>query len=267
MKRMVATKILLIGAMVALGVLAAAPVFADSSDSSQQLYVRRFKDVLHVAIMRGAPGTDMQQEVLAKLLASTPDAGLNEEFELQAFWPLNSNSDTEELIWVERYPSLREWTENEISAQRSPKWITNQVKLMRSGVLESFYSEMVVEDTLDEAHRLTGKPGAPPIAVHWMQLRSETILPNLTELPQHVRKLTRLLSSAGFDDAVVKFYGTATSAGSDRENAFIWIEYPTLERMAKALDFMVTNAQARRWRKELVTLTDIQKQWYLLQAK
>ena len=112
-----------------------------------------------------------------------------------------------------------------------------------------------------------GKPEDPPIAVHWLQLRSESILPNLVAMPQHVRKLDRLLRGAGHADLAVKYYGALTSAGSDRENASIWVEYRDLAAMTAALAFLTTDPAARGWRRELSELTDIQREWYLLEAK
>lgn len=232
-------------------------------------YVRRFGNVLHFAIMRGAPGVDVQKEVFGTVLAAVPDE-LEEvdqdRQQVQGFWPLNPSSEREELIWAERYHDLRDWTNAEFTAQRDPGWITNQVALMQSGKLE-FYSEAQVEDTLDDAPRLMSKPGDTPIAVHWLQLRSESIVPNLVELPQHVRGLNRLLRDAGYNDIAVKYYGALTSAGSDRENASIWVEYRNLATMAAALSFLTTDPEARAWRRRLSETTDVQREWYLLEAK
>lgn len=43
----------------------------------------------------------------------------------------------------------------------------------------------------------------------------------------------------------VKYYGALTSAGSDRENASIWVEYRNLAAMATALAFLTTDPAAR----------------------
>ena len=242
---------------------------AQNAGANEHQYVRRFGNILHFAIMRGAPGIDVQQEVFGAVLAAMPDE-LEEiepdQQEVQGFWPLNPSSEREELIWAERYHDLRHWTNAEFTAQRDPGWITNQVALMQSGKLE-FYSEAQVEDTLDEAPRLMSKPGDTPIAVHWLQLRSDSILPNLVELPQLVRKLNRLLRDAGYTDIAVNYYGALTSAGSDRENASIWVEYRNLATMTKALAFLTTDPAARAWRRQLSELTDVQREWYLLEAK
>ena len=211
----------------------------------------------------------MQEEVLGALLAALPDALGAVERDRQAvqgFWPLNPSSEREELIWAERYRDLRDWTNAEFTAQRDPGWIANQVALIQSGKL-TFYSEAQVEDTLDDAPRLMSAPEDPPIAVHWLQLRSESILPNLIDMPQHVRKLDRLLRDAGYTDIAVKYYGALTSAGSDRENASIWVEYRDLAVMTAALAFLTGDPAARGWRRELSELTDIQREWYLLEAK
>ena len=242
---------------------------AQYAHADEEQHVRRFGNVLHFAILRGAPGLAMQEEILAALLAAMPDELEEVERDRQAvqgFWPLNPSSEREELIWAERYRDLRDWTNAEFTAQRDPGWITNQVALMQSGKL-TFYSEAQVEDTLDDAPRLMGKPEDPPIAVHWLQLRSESILPNLVAMPQHVRKLDRLLRGAGHADLAVKYYGALTSAGSDRENASIWVEYRDLAAMTAALAFLTTDPAARGWRRELSELTDIQREWYLLEAK
>lgn len=242
---------------------------AQQCQADEQQHVRRFGNILHFAIMRGAPGIDVQKEVFGAVLAAMPDE--LEEIEqdqqaVQGFWPLNPSTAREELIWAERYHDLRDWTNAEFTAQRDPGWITNQVTLMQSGKLE-FYSEAQVEDTLDDAPRLMGKPGDAPIAVHWLQLRSESILPNLVELPRHVRKLNRLLRDAGYTDIAVKYYGALTSAGSDRENASIWVEYRDLAMMTEALAFLTTDPAARGWRRALSDLTNVQREWYLLEAK
>ena len=211
----------------------------------------------------------MQEEILGALLAALPDALEDVERDRQAvqgFWPLSPSSEREELIWAERYRDLRDWTNAEFTAQRDPGWIANQVALMQSRKL-TFYSEAQVEDTLDDAPRLMSAPDDPPIAVHWLQLRSESILPNLIDMPQHVRKLDRLLRDAGYTDIAVKYYGALTSAGSDRENASIWVEYRDLAAMTAALAFLTTDPAARGWRRELSELTDIQREWYLLEAK
>ena len=237
--------------------------------TDKERHARRFGNVLHFAILRGAPGLDMQEQILGALLAAMPDALEEVERDRQAvqgFWPLNPSCEREELIWAERYRDLRDWTNAEFTAQRDPGWIANQVALMRSGQL-TFYSEAQAEDTLDDAPRLTGAPEDPPIAVHWLQLRSESIVPNLVAMPQHVRKLDRLLRDAGHTDLAVKYYGALTSAGSDRENASIWVEYRDLAAMTAALAFLTTDPAARGWRRELSELTDIQREWYLLEAK
>lgn len=237
--------------------------------AGEDQHVRRFGNVLHFAIMRGAPGVDVQEEVFGAVLAAMPDE-LEEvdqdRQQVQGFWPLNPSTEREELMWAERYHDLKDWTNAEFTAQRDPGWITNQVALMQSGKLE-FYSEAQVEDTLDDAPRLVGKPGDAPIAVHWLQLRSASIVPNLVELPQHVRGLNRLLRDAGHTDIAVKYYGALTSAGSDRENASIWVEYRNLAAMAEALAFLATDPGGRAWRRQLSDMTDVQREWYLLEAK
>ena len=237
--------------------------------AEEERHARRFGNVLHFAILRGAPGLDMQEEILGALLAAMPDALEEVERDRQAvqgFWPLNPSSEREELIWAERYRDLRDWTNAEFTAQRDPGWIANQVALMQSRKL-TFYSEAQVEDTLDDAPRLTSGSEDAPIAVHWLQLRSESILPNLTAMPQHLRKLDRLLRDAGYTDIAAKYYGALTSAGSDRENASVWVEYRDLAAMTAALAFLTTDPAARGWRRELSELTDIQREWYLLEAK
>ena len=239
---------------------------------SQQKYVRKFKDVMHLAIMRGAPGIDMKQDILAYMLAgvaaSHKDAknDRTEQVEIQAFWPLNSTNVCQELFWVEHYPNLREWAEAELISQRSEQWISSRIALSRSGILESSYAEMMVEDTLDYAPRLKPKPGDPLIGVNLIQLRSTSILPNLIELPAHVRKLNRILRSAGFNSFSPKYFTAPTSAGSDRENAWIWIEYPSVVDMVGALTYLVSDSEAAAWRKELVSITKIQAQHLLVQA-
>ena len=237
--------------------------------AGEEQHVRRFGGVLHFAILRGAPGVDVQAEILGGLLTAMPEEleGIEPEHQaVQGFWPLNPSSEREELIWAERYRDLRDWTNAEFTAQRDAGWITNQVALLRSGRL-TFYSEAQVEDTLDDAPRLMRRPEDAPIAVHWLQLRSESILPNLVALPEHVRKLDRLLREAGHTDIAVQYYGALTSAGSDRENASIWVEYRDLAAMSAALAFLTNDPAARGWRRGLADLTDVQREWYLLEVK
>ncbi|MYE83977.1 MAG: hypothetical protein F4X36_19455, partial [Gammaproteobacteria bacterium] len=151
------------------------------ANTDEQRHARRFGNVLHFAILRGAPGLDMQEEILGALLEALPDALEEVERDRQAvqgFWPLNPSSEREELIWAERYRDLRDWTNAEFTAQRDPGWIANQVALMQSGKL-AFYSEAQAEDTLDDAPRLTGARDDPPIAVHWLQIRSASLVPQL----------------------------------------------------------------------------------------
>lgn len=244
-------------------------VCAQDLQADTEQYARRFGSVLHFAIMRGAPGMDMQKDVFDRLMASMPDELEevdNDRQQMQGFWPLNPSSDREELIWAERYSDLHDWTRAEVAAQRDPGWITNQVSMLRSGRME-FYSEAQAEDSLEDSPRLVSEPNDPPIAVHWMQLRSDSILPNLTQLPQHVQELNALLHGAGFSDISVKYYGALTAAGSDRTNASIWVEYRTLGAMSEALTFLTTDSAARGWRRNLMSMTSLDREWYLLEAK
>ncbi|MDP6810349.1 MAG: hypothetical protein QF921_17075 [Pseudomonadales bacterium] len=231
------------------------------------VHARRFGAALHFAIMRAGPKTDLQRDVMDRLLASVPDGVLehgSDAIGVQGFWPINPESEWEELIWAERYRDVEQWTHAETTAQRDQGWIENQVNLLRSGILASFYSEMQVEDTIGDRPRLFTGPDDPPIAVHWMQLRSESPLPNLTTLPAHVEKLAELMAGI---NAVVQYYSAPTSAGSDRENASIWVEYPTMTDMAVSLGVMACDAVFRLWRRDLLQLTRMQREWYLIEAK
>lgn len=129
------------------------------------------------------------------------------------------------------------------------------------------HSEAAAEDTLEHAPRLMVKPGDAPIAVRWLQLRSGSILPELAQLPRHVRRLDRLLREAGYTDLAVQYYGALTAAGSDRASASIWVEYRNLATMAEALAFLTTGLGARDWRRGLYELTRVQREWFHLEAK
>ena len=45
------------------------------------------------------------------------------------------------------------------------------------------------------------------------------------------------------------------------------MEYRNLAAMTAALAFLTTDPAARGWRRELSELTDMQREWYLLEAK
>ena len=63
--------------------------------AGQEQHVRRFGGVLHFAILRGAPGVDVQAEILGGLLAAIPEEleGIEPEHQaVQGFWPLNRSS-------------------------------------------------------------------------------------------------------------------------------------------------------------------------------
>ena len=45
------------------------------------------------------------------------------------------------------------------------------------------------------------------------------------------------------------------------------VEYPDLAAMTAALTFLTTDPAARGWRRGLADLTDVQREWYLLEAK
>ena len=47
----------------------------------------------------------------------------------------------------------------------------------------------------------------------------------------------------------------------------IWVEYPTITDMATTLGVMASDAAFRLWRKELLQLTRMQREWYLIEAK
>lgn len=196
-------------------------------------FSRKFGTTAHYWSLHSDGQTNLI-DVVTRDLAPWASDRLNTEAgctdsQILSFCPLFPTQARQQLIWIEIYRDIVDWAKAERWAQRSPIWWGRLRGLFERPGVGSGQSQVMVDDTSAVVER--GPLVRPFEVLHWVTTKG-AVMNNQAVLPAMAAQLSEILRKREVD-AVVRFFGTTTSAGPERNLGHLWVELGTADDLAR----------------------------------